>query len=692
MSKDILLEIGTEEIPARYLESSAAQLAEICEKEFETARVGYRRINVHCTCRRLIVYVRDVSEKQVPKRNVFLGPSEKVAYENGKPTAAAIGFAGKYKVDIADLFVKDGRVCVIKREPSLETEQVLPDLCVSIIKSLSFPKSMVWEQSRFRFVRPIRWIAALFGKKIIRFQIADVKSSNFTCIRHKKKIKISEPGKFISFLRNKSIIADCSSRLGMVKKAVSAAVRSTGGAVRENDENFAIVSNLVEFPSAVLCRFDKKYLSLPKELIIYTLKNQKNFVVFDGKGEIMPYFVAVKDGISTNLESIGKGYEKVISARLEDADFYLKSDLKIPFEPNTEKLKGVIFHEKLGTVYDKVSRFSKLAEQLCDNINSSQKINKKVVSKICFLSKSDLVTRTVTEFPELQGIFGRICAAASGEEKIVSDGIEQHWRPITYDGELPDTAESSVVAIADKMDSIAGHFAAGNIPTGSADPYGLRRAALGIIKIAIKQRFSFSLKTLIRNAVELLPVEDCSKEKSGNLISDFIKQRLNNYFCELGISADTADAVLSAISDDIYDSYKRGLAVSGVRKQPDFAPIAAAFKRIGNILKQAEKSVSLSEFGPPDKNLFKDDSETALFEKFVSVKDEFNACIDVGDYETGLKIFITLRNPVDSFFEKVMVMTGDERIKNNRLSLLYGIYRLFMRVADFSKIVPKNKV
>ncbi|MFH0948833.1 MAG: glycine--tRNA ligase subunit beta [Elusimicrobiota bacterium] len=726
MSKDILLEIGTEEIPAGYLPSVIEQLSTIAEKELKTFRldvaglckninpVSYtgcksgvnpalskdqRKIwvNVWATPRRLILYCENVAEQQTARETEISGPPSKVAFVNSKPTPAAFGFAKKYGVDVSELIVKNDKVYVLKKETSLSTEAVLPEVFRKIISAITFPKTMVWESSRFRFVRPIRWILSLYGKKTIKFQIADVQSSNWTSIRYCKKLKITEPKKFVDILRNKSVIVKQSDRLEMLKKTVMSAIKNTGE-ISENEDVFETVNNMVEFPTAILCKFDKKFLNLspaatlPEEIIINTVKKQKNFVVVDEKTKkVLTYFVGVKDGISTNIESIRDGYEKVIAARLEDAEFYFINDTKTKLEEKVERLKGIVFQEKLGTIYDKVLRIQKLSIWLSNNISTFQHSNIPTfqhsniptLERLCVLCKADLVTETVSEFPELQGVFGKICATKDGENKTVADGIEQHWWPIKYEGKIPDSIEASVVSIADKIDTLVGDFAIGLTPTGSADPYGLRRAAFGIVRIVIEKKVSFSLKELIIQAITNLPIKVDDNMKIISQLDDFLSQRLDTYLKEKDILQDEIDAVFSGNLVDILDTYNRVVGLHSIRKFPDFEPIATSFKRIGNILRQAGEKGRESEI---KEELLEEPEEKELYQKFLDVKNKIEKETEKNNYGTVLQDMVVLRKPIDNFFDKVLIMDKDEKVKNNRLSLLSAIYEQFKKIADFSKI------
>ncbi|HAX61865.1 MAG TPA: glycine--tRNA ligase subunit beta [Elusimicrobia bacterium] len=693
MNNDILLEIGVEEIPAGYLPGAVEQLKTISEAELKSARLEYKNAEVWATPRRLILHCEDVAAQQISTETEISGPPEKTAFVDGTPTAAAIGFAKKYGVALSELKVVNGKVHILKKEPSLKTETVLPEIFKKIISTLTFPKTMVWESSRFRFVRPIRWILALYGKKTIKFQIADVKSSNLTCARNLKKIKITDPKKHSDVLRNKSVIVNQIDRLDALKKTVASSIRNVkDGGILESDELFETVNNLVEFPTAILCQFAQKFLNLPEEIIKNTIKKQKNFVIVNEKTKnILTYFVGVKDGISTNIEIIRDGYEKVITARLEDAEFYFKNDTKTKLEEKVEWLKGIVFQEKLGTIYDKVLRIKNLAGWLSKNTSTRQHINTSTLERLCLLCKADLATETVSEFPELQGTFGKICALKDGENKTVADGIEQHWWPVNYEGEIPDSIEASVVSIADKMDTLTGDFALGLTPTGSADPYGLRRAAYGIVKIAIEKKLSFSIKELLIQSLTNLPLKSDDRVKIISMLDDFIKQRLDTYLKEKDILQDEVDSVLSVRLVDILDAYNRTVAVHSIRKLPDFEPIATSFKRIGNILKQSEKSEVRSPKSEVVENLLKEPEEKELYQKLQEAKNKIEQLFKNGDYTAILNELVLLRKPVDNFFDKVLIMDKNEEIKNNRLALLSTIYNQFIKIADFSKIVVNPK-
>lgn len=692
MNKDVLLEIGTEEIPARCVNSAAEQLKEITAAGFAAHRLKYRRLSVYSTCRRLIIYAEKVSEIQAPQETEIVGPPAAIAFAKGVPTPAAVGFAQKYGLAVKDIYKKNGRICLLKKESCRKTNQVLPELFPGIISSLSFPKSMVWESTGFRFVRPIRWVLALMGGNIIKFSIAGVKSGAYTYLRYGKRIKITEPAAFVDTLRNNSIIAESNIRLKMLNQSLAAAVKGIG-VITAGNELLELVNNLVEFPSAMLCRFDEKYLSVPKELIAFTLKKQFNFSVKDSAGNLLPYFVGVKDGISTTIKPITAGYEKVIEARLADAEFYLKTDTKTKLQDKVPRLKDIVFHEKLGSVYDKMVRITELTRSLAAGLGGSVMPDKSILERICILCKADLSTGTVAEFPELQGVFGRICALRDKEPQAVALGIEQHWQPLNYDGVLPEQPEAALVAIADKIDTLTGNFSIGLLPTGSADPYGLRRLSFGIVRIAVEKEIGFSLSDIIGQSISL---QRCAVPNPTDVIAkakDFIKQRFITHLKGNGISQDVIDSALASDFDDILDAYRRVVALNGLRSLPDFESIAVAFKRIGNILKQSDKSGSanfLAAPAEPEESIFKMAAEKKLYDSYRCVNYSFQDCLKNKEYDRILKLFISMRDPVDSFFEEVLIMDKDEAVKVNRLKLLSGIYFMFRQIADFSRIITEK--
>ncbi|OGS37978.1 MAG: glycine--tRNA ligase subunit beta [Elusimicrobia bacterium RIFOXYD2_FULL_34_30] len=690
MNRDILLEIGTEEIPSGYINPVIEQLKIKSENEFRSARLEFKKIDVWATLRRLVLYVTEVSEQQLELESEISGPTANVAYLNGQPTQVALGFAKKYGVDVSQLKIKNERIYILIKEQSLKTENILSEIFIKIISSLTFPKTMVWEPLQFRFARPIRWIAALYGKKVIKFQIADVKSSNCTYIRYFKKIKIGDVHRYISILRNKSVIVEPTLRIDMLKKAVLSQSKGKGEIV-ESEDVFNAVNNMIEFPTAILCKFDEKFLNLPEEIIISTLKKQKAFVVIDSRKNIIPYFVGVKDGISINMDTVREGFEKVVTARLEDAEFYFNNDIKVKLEDKFDKLKDITFQEKLGTIFDKVRRIEKLAEWLSNNSSAKEKIDMSVLGRICHLCKIDLSAETVSEFPEFQGVFGRICARRNNEEKLVSDGIEQHWWPINYDGKIPESYEASVISIADKVDTLVGDFAIGLCPTGSNDPYGLRRLAFGIIRIAIEKEISFSIKELIIQAISYIPYRADTNKELILQIEDFLKQRLTTYLSDKEIKTDEIDSVLSVKFENILDSYQSVVAVNSIRKLPDFEPIAVSFKRIGNILKQAKKENKEKQDSELNIELLKEQTEKELYEKFLVIRSKVENLIIKNDYKSALKELVSLRVYIDNFFEKVLIMDKDESVKNNRLALIRLIFNGYNKIADFSKIVVEKE-
>ena len=701
MANDLLLEIGTEELPATYIEPALEQMEGATKKLFSEERIAFEEIKTYATPRRLILFMKEVANKQDDLVLEVLGPAKKAAFDSqGNPTKAAIGFAKSQGVRVEDLLsrkVEKGEyVFALKREPGRATSKVLPKILKQIIIGISFPKSMRWPQSDIRFARPIRWIVALYGTKTVNFSLGKLKAGRLTRghgFLSSKPIMVKSIVKYEELLKNNFVIMDQEKRKKTIEKGISDAIRKTKGRLLEDNELLNEVNYLLEYPTAVLGHFDEKYLKLPREVLITCLKHHlKYFSVLDSGGKLLPYFVGLRDGISEYMENVRQGYERVLRARLEDAEFFFQHDTKRKLDENVEKLKGVVFQEELGTLYDKTQRVIKLSEVIAGLSNANCK--KSTLRRISLLCKADSVSEMVGEFPELQGIMGREYARISGEEKIVADGIYEHHLPLSGSGELPRSIEGAIVSIADKVDTITGDFCVGFIPSGSQDPYGLRRQAQGVIRIILNKKLTSPLDTLVDEALGLLKkvahfshqrLAEISKVK--NQILQFFRQRLEAVLTEMGISYDEIEATLVVSFSDVVDSELRARSIHELQGSRDFEPIIIAFKRAKNILKQAEERkirVVSSQFN--EKKL-KEVEEKKLWEGFNKIEKETEKFLKKKDYQKALEKLVSARKLVDDFFDKVMVMVEDKKLRDNRLALLSRIVDLFCKIADFSKIV-----
>ncbi len=528
------------------------------------------------------------------------------------------------------------------------------------------------------------WILALLGEKAVFFELGDIRSGRFTC-GHRfvspEKIRIDHSGQYVEALRSASVLADSSERRAQVEDQVRRTATALGGNIIEDAELVDIVNNLVEFPAVSAGKFEAKYLEVPDEVLITAMrKHQKYFAVVDAKQRLMPCFIAVNNTPARDMELVARGHERVLRARLEDARFFFKSDLSDSMDQWKEKLGGVLFQAKLGTMFDKTKRIRQLAEDLCAAISGDSRL-KAQVGRAADLCKADLVSQVVGEFPELQGIMGRVYAQKAGEDPLVAAAIEEHYRPTFSGGPLPETLPGAIVAIADKIDSICGCFGAGLIPTGASDPYALRRQAIGVVQIMLDKGFSFSLTEAIQKSLDLfsgLETGDCSEA-----ITEFFRSRISHLLAEEGFSKDVIAAVAGVSVDDVPNVWKRVRALEALKAHPDFDSIAVAFKRVVNIIRKAGDVCRDDKI---DQSLFEDATEGALYGTFQQVRSRVADKLADGLFDAALEEIASLRKPVDAFFDGVMVMSENEALRRNRLTLLGRISALFGMIADFSKI------
>jgi glycyl-tRNA synthetase beta chain len=645
----LLLEIGTEEIPAGYIEPALASMSQTLLKKMTDLRIDHGSARVFGTPRRLAVEVKKVALKQTPLSSEVLGPPEKIGFDQkGRPTMAATKFAEKVGVSINALSVKEtdkGRyVCARVTEKGQATKTLLKTILPEVILATPFPKTMIWAELNIYFARPIHSIVALFGDTALGFSLEDIKSGRYSYghyFMHPRKIKISSPKDYIKTLRSAKVLVDLQTRKKSVEKEIHKAAKSVGGEILPDDELVDIVKNLVEYPFATAGSFDKEFLKVPGEVLITAMReHQKYFAVVDKKGNLMPCFVAV------------------------------------------EKLKGVLFQAKLGSMHEKVKRLQKMAGFLADNVEKGSDL-KKHAARAAWLSKADLVSQVVGEFPKLQGIMGRVYATVEKEPKSVASAIEEHYRPIYSGGALPKTMGGAILGIADKIDNICGFFSVGLTPTGASDPYALRRQGIGIIQIMIDKGLSFSLRGMIEKSIKLYGIKGAKKIRGiADPVNAFLNNRLTHLLAEEGFSKDVIAAVTSVSADNIPDLWNRARALQDLKTAPDFEPLAVAFKRVVNIIKKAKTFKAK----PVKESLFEHDSEKALYAKYKTVKKKVSANLDKGNLEKALHEIASLKDAVDSFFDGVLVMSKEKKIRNNRLSLLSHIADLFETIADFSKI------
>jgi len=688
----LLIEIGCEEIPAGYIIPALNSLKEKIIASLSKARIDHGKPEVFGTPRRLVLMVDDVADMQNARTSTLTGPPERVGFDgNGKPTIAAEKFAAKAGVSIDQIKVEESKkgryLTVVIEEKCESTVSILEGVLEKEILSIPFPKQMKWGSLPITFARPIVSLVGLLGEKILEFKIGNIKSSSHIFghqFMSPGRYKVASADKYIEVAEKAGVIPDIEKRKAILVKKIKACAKEKRSQVLEDEELINIVTNLVESPYPVVGKFDDEFLEVPDEVLITAMReHQKYFALVDEKGNLKPMFIAVNNTRAKDMQLVARGHEKVLRARLSDAKFFYEVDLQSSLDKFAEKLKNVTFQEKLGSVYDKTLRFGVLAEYLAgesayDNPTTLVE-NVRRAAKIC---KADLVSQVVIEFTKLQGVIGRAYALKSGEKEEVAMAIEQHYRPVYSGGKLPENPTACLLAIADKLDTICGCFSVDLIPTGGADPYALRRQGIGIIQIMMEENLNFSLKGIIDKGLETYGQDAGKKEETALKITDFLINRMVNILTEKGFSKGSVHSALKASFDNIPDVLLRVKALDALRQEPDFEPLSITFKRVENIIKKAKISTCLSV----DESLFEDASEASLFSAVNEVQTLVADLIQKGNYDKALSHIATLRSKVDTFFEDVMVMAEDEKIRMNRIALLSTVSGLFKNIADFSII------
>lgn len=691
MAKDFLLEIGVEEMPARFLMPALNELKELTEKKFNELRLGYRQINIYGTPRRLTLQVQDLDEMQAPLEKEVKGPAKKAAFDaDGNPTKAILGFVKGQGVNLADLVVRYiGKVeylYAIKQEAGSSTREILAELCPELITGLHFPKPMRWGANELRFARPIRWLVALFGPDVIDFTLAGTAAGRVTYghrFLSRGPLALAEPGAYFQTMADNYVMVDPMARRALIWQQIQELAQGVGGRVEPDNDLLDEITNIVEWPTALCGSFDEEFLQLPAAVLVTPMReHQRYFPVLDNTGRLLNKFIAVRNGTADNIGVVRAGNEKVLRARLADAHFFFEEDLKEPLYKNVVKINKIVFLEGLGTVADKVDRVGALAEHIAEQMPGGDREQEKI-QRAALLAKADLVTNMVYEFPELQGVMGREYARRNGEDPVVAEAVYEHYLPRFAGDDLPVTLPGQALSLADKLDSIVGCFSIGIQPTGSQDPYALRRQALGICHIILERELELSLPDLLawayqgyQGAVELKLTQDQVVTE----VMEFIKQRLKGIFGDLGLAYDTIEATLAAGFDDISDTYTRARAVAEFRQQPAFDALLTAFNRAYNLAKKAKSTAVHPEY-------FEHQAEKNLYHAWQNLLAEIKPLQKHKNYPGVFKAIARIQGPVDDFFAGVMVMAEDERVRDNRLALLNNIASLIKSFADFSKLV-----
>lgn len=688
MAQQLLFEIGTEEIPASYIRPALTFLEQAAEQKLRDLGLNFGWVRSAGTPRRLTLAVDDVQEEQPTRLQEHIGPAKQAAFDaDGQPTKAAIGFARSKGLAVENLQViatpKGEYLMAAEEIKGKATAELLPTLLEELLRAVPFPKSMRWADSKLSFARPVQWLLALYGGKVVPVTVEDLRGGDST-LGHRflspAPAQVRSFEDYLSKLAEKSVIADIEARRLLVVEEVKKAVRDQAGTEARPliDEGLLdIVTNLVEKPHGVCGSFEEKFLALPAEVLITSMReHQKYFPVADQNGKLLPYFVAVNNNAIADRKLAVSGHQRVLRARLEDALFFFREDTKKPLASRIAGLSGIVFQHKLGTMTEKSSRIAALTAWLADRLAPKQKAD---ALRAAELAKADLLTAMVGEFPTLQGIIGRAYALSDGEKPEVAEAVREHYLPVRAGGELPQSLPGALVGIADRIDTIIGCFAIGERPTGSKDAFGQRRLALGLINIIRSLNLRLSLAELAQQALAGYAGKIEAKEDTLAEALTFIRLRFENDLTAAGKSQAAVEAATSTIFDDLTDCLARIEALEAMRGSETFAVLAGSFKRIANIIKDNQETAV-------EEALLTEAAEKELHTVCKTVKAQADPLLQQRDYAAALTAMLTMKEPVDHFFDQVMVMDENPAVRRNRLNLLTGLAALVRQVGDISRM------
>ena len=678
---DLLFEIGTEEIPAGFLARALEELPGLAREKLASAQLSAEDIRALGTPRRVTLFLRGLIDRQPDVSETVTGPPASAAFDKeGKPTKAAAGFAAKHGVAVDSLQVVEvagkGAYVSARREiKGEETRALLPELLVELTRSIPWKKSMRWGTLEDSFVRPVHWIVALFGGEVVPLTLFGIASG-----RETRGHRFLAPGpvpleggldRYQQALRQAFVLVDPAVRRMAVEAELARAAAAAQVHIRPDEDLLVEVTNLVEYPQAVIASFDSEFLAIPAEIIISAMRGHQRYFATEENGQLRNRFATIAGTITKDPAVVAHGNERVLRARLADARFFYEEDKKTPLDKLADKLSGIVFQAKLGSIAEKMERVAKL--RLHFPVDGDK------LSRAARLAKADLVSKVVGEFPDLQGVMGRHYARLAGEDPAVADAILEHYLPRTAQDSLPKGDLGAALGIADRIDTVCGCFCVGLQPTGSTDAYGLRRAALAILNVLLDRGWSISLAALVAAALAQLSLPKPAGIEAQ--ILEFVRTRLRGLLVEgRGLPADCVDAALAAGFDDVPDAVARATAVAHLRERPDFEPLGVAFKRVANILKSEVVA------GPPDPALLTHPSEKALWDRFQAARALVAGHLRERRYDAALNELATLKPAVDKFFDDVLVMDEDPKLRKNRLGLLGTINETFMKVADFRKL------
>ena len=691
MAKDVLFEIGIEEIPARFMEPALKQMEELMQKKLAEASLAYQGMKTYGTPRRFTLIIEGLAEMQPDVQIESKGPAKKAAYDaEGNPTKALLGFCKGQGVEPKDLVEKELKgvpyLYAQKEKKGQKTADLLPNILQEMVHKLYFPKPMRWGYGEMRFARPIRWLVLLYGQEVLPLTIAGVTAGQLSRGHRflgSQQVKIQDAASYEAALAKEFVIVDQEKRRQEIWAQVQAVAAAAGGVVKEDKELLDEIVYILEYPTALLGNFDAKYLAMPVELIITPMReHQRYFPVYGQDGSLLNHFIAVRNGGKEHLDIVQAGNEKVLAARLADAVFFWEEDCKKPLIENLPRLQNIVFHEKLGSLANKVDRVCAMADFIGRSLGYSEE-HLANTARAGQLMKCDLVSNAVYEFTELQGIMGKYYAQHDNEPEEVALAIEEHYLPRFAGDVLPQTQAGIALAIADRLDSLVGFFGQNMLPTGSQDPYALRRQAMGICQTILNHQLDLSLETLVEEAYKLYVnvkmVNNAADTKV--LLLNFFKQRLENVLNEAGVAYDVVHAALALPVEKITETHAKALALQAFKQTEGYQELMTGYNRANNLLKNAKGEAVVSEA------LLTEPAEKALYDAIQTAETTVQAALSQKDYAAALHAISLLRPQIDDFFTDVMVMAKDEALKNNRLALLQKLVAIANQIGDLSQLV-----
>ncbi|MFY9526163.1 MAG: glycine--tRNA ligase subunit beta [Limnochordia bacterium] len=684
--QDFLLELGFEELPARFVQSTLNALSQTIQAGLEKERLAHGEVSLYGTPRRLAVLIKDLQLQQEDQVLEVKGPPKNIAYDTeGQLTKAGQGFLRSQGVEADAVFIKEFQgadyVYIKKEVKGKQTSALIKPLLEDIIANLHFPKNMRWGDYDLRFARPLRWIVCLLGEEVIPLEVGPLRADRIT-FGHRQlsqgPIVVSKPADYLPSLKDGYVLADMTERKELIRRQIVELAKEKNAVVTEDGDLLDEVLNLVEYPTAFCGRFAEEYLELPSEVLEMTMKShQRYFPLEDGDGGLLPGFIGIRNGADNHLETVIAGNEKVLSARLADARFFYDEDQNTPLADNVAKLENVVFQEGLGSMGDKVARIEAISAGLTRLLGFSQ--HTEAILRTAKLSKADLVTQMVNEFPELQGVMGEKYALLQGEEPDVAVGIREHYLPRFAGDDLPQTPAGIVVSLADKFDTLVGYFALGKIPTGSQDPFALRRQAQGVVQILLNGQC-----LALGSVIDLVGAEyakfgvQLSEEAKMELL-EFFRARLRVLLLDQGYAYDLVDAVLASGEDRLSELQKRVKSLAEFRVTPQFDNLITGFDRVENLARKAE--------GTELNQAVMQAADQEFYQAMTEIKGRCEAKMAEGDYSGYLRALADFRAPIDRFFTDVMIMDEDLQIRSNRLALLQAALALYAAYGDFKQIV-----